>query len=193
MAKTIKALVMENRDVFVQKQLLLKTLMVFLGSLILYISAKIQVPTGIVKLSFQPQVAVMMGMLLGPRIGGAAVLLYLAEGAMGLPVFQSTPERGIGLAYMVGPTGGYLLGFLVGACISGSLMEHFRPRNFWAILGISLLGCSVLQFMGAAWLGYLFSPKIAWNVTLGLLAPSLLKVVITSSIVRLAYPRLMER
>ena len=43
------------------------------------------------------------------------MVLYLVEGALGLPVFADTPERGIGLAYMMGPTGGYLIGFVAGA------------------------------------------------------------------------------
>ena len=54
------------------------------------------------------------------------MLLYLAEGAIGLPVFAGTPERGIGLPYMLGPTGGYLLGFAPAAAIAGWVAERSR-------------------------------------------------------------------
>ena len=56
------------------------------------------------------------------------MLLYLAEGAVGLPVFAGTPERGIGIAYMMGPTGGYLVGFVLSAAITGWLTER---RHDW--------------------------------------------------------------
>lgn len=50
-------------------------------------------------------------MAFGWKLGGLTILAYLAEGAFGLPVFAGTPAKGIGLAYMAGPTGGYLVGF----------------------------------------------------------------------------------
>ena len=58
---------------------------------------------------------ILIGAAFGWRLGTATVLFYLAQGAMGLPVFAGTPEKGIGLAYMAGPTGGYLLGFAASA------------------------------------------------------------------------------
>src|SRR6266849_5783408 len=70
-----------------------------------------------------------LGMAYGVRLGLATVLLYLAEGAAGLPVFASTPERGIGLAYMLGPTGGYLLGFVLAVALVGYLAERGWDRS----------------------------------------------------------------
>ena len=69
----------------------------------------------------QTFVVLMIGMAFGSRLGVATVLLYLAEGAAGLPVFAGTPEKGIGIAYMMGTTGGYLLGFVLAAGIVGAL------------------------------------------------------------------------
>ena len=63
-------------------------------------------------MTLQTLVVFLIGIAYGWRLAVATVLLYLAEGAVGLPVFAGTPEKGIGLAYMVGPTGGYLLGFV---------------------------------------------------------------------------------
>ena len=80
-------------------------LLAFAGSLLLIVSAKFQVPFYPVPMTLQPLVVLLLGVVLGSRLGAATVLLYLAQGAAGLPVFAGTPEKGVGLAYMVGPTG----------------------------------------------------------------------------------------
>lgn len=59
--------------------------------------------------------------LLGPRLGPAALAAYLGAGATGLRVLSCTPERGVGLTYMAGPTGGYLLAFLLASALIGDL------------------------------------------------------------------------
>ena len=75
--------------------------------------------------------------------------------ALGLPVFAGTPEKGIGLAYMMGPTGGYLVGFLLGAGITGFLAERGWDRNcFWMVIAM-LLGNIADLCAGALWLGNL--------------------------------------
>jgi len=80
-----------------------------------------------VPVTLQTLVVLCLGMVLGPKLGAAAVIAYLAQGAAGLPVFAGTPEKGIGIAYMVGPTGGYLLGFVVAAYVVGWLA-------FWTLV-----------------------------------------------------------
>ena len=99
------------------------------GTLVLAISAKIQVPFYPVPMTMQTFVVLVIGMTYGWRMGGATILLYLAEGAVGLPVFAGTPEKGIGVAYMLGGTGGYLLGFLIAATACGWLAERGWDRN----------------------------------------------------------------
>jgi len=84
-----------------------------LGSLALWVSAKISIPFWPVPLTMQTLVVLSLGMAFGAKLGVATVLLYLAQGALGLPVFPGTPEKGIGLAYMLGTTGGYLIGFVL--------------------------------------------------------------------------------
>lgn len=107
-------------------------LLALLGSVLLTISAKIEVPFYPVPMTMQTLVVLLLGMAYGARLGAATVLLYLAEGAVGLPVFAGTPERGIGIAYMMGPTGGYLAGFVLSAAITGWLTE--RRRDWPALL-----------------------------------------------------------
>ena len=101
---------------------ILKTiLIVFIGSIVLTISAKINVPFYPVPMTMQTFVVIFIGMAFGWKLGLATVFAYLVEGAFGFPVFAGTPEKGIGIAYMIGPTGGYLFGFLVAVFISGFL------------------------------------------------------------------------
>jgi len=84
-----------------------------LGTLLLTISAKVKIPFYPVPMTMQTFVVIFIGMAFGWKLGLATVFAYLVEGAFGFPVFAGTPEKGIGIAYMIGPTGGYLFGFLV--------------------------------------------------------------------------------
>jgi len=90
-------------------------------------------------MTMQSLVVLLVGMAFGWRLGVATVLLYLFEGLLGLPVFAGTPEKGIGLAYMAGPTGGYLLGFVPAAALTGWLAECGWDRSSWrAAIALSL-------------------------------------------------------
>ncbi|MCR9176800.1 MAG: biotin transporter BioY [Alphaproteobacteria bacterium] len=122
------------------------------GSLLLTLSAKTQIPFWPVPMTMQTFVVMVIGMALGPRLGTATVALYLAQGAIGLPVFAGTPEKGIGLAYMMGPTGGYLAGFLAGAWLCGVLAERGWDRS-WLKSGIAAgLGHAAIFCLGVLWL-----------------------------------------
>ena len=96
----------------------------FIGSILLAISSKIKIPFYPVPMTMQTFVVVLIGMLYGWKLGVFTVALYLFEGAIGLPVFAGTPEKGIGLIYFTGPTMGYLMGFLLAVFISG----YFYPK-----------------------------------------------------------------
>lgn len=127
--------------------------LVLFGTLLLAASAKIQVPFWPVPMTMQTAIVVLIGMAYGWRLGAATVVAYLAEGAMGLPVFTGTPERGLGLAYMVGPTGGYLLGFVAAAAIAGWLVRsgHGLARISAAVVA----GIATIFVLGVAWLSVL--------------------------------------
>ena len=105
-------------------QLFKKIFLAFIGSILLAISSKIKIPFYPVPMTMQTFIVVFIGMLYGWKLGVFTVALYLFEGAIGLPVFAGTPEKGIGLIYFTGPTMGYLLGFLLAVFISG----YFYPR-----------------------------------------------------------------
>jgi|32_taG_2_1085360.scaffolds.fasta_scaffold04561_6 biotin transport system substrate-specific component len=159
------------------------TLMV-VGSLIITISAKIKVPMWPVDMSLQTLAIFTIAATFGLRLGLATILLYLAQGALGLPVFQGSPERGIGIAYMMGSTGGYLVGFVAMTLITGWAADRGWWRNPFKIGAAMLLGEIVLLLLGAFWLAYLFGVSRAFEYGIGpFIVADLLKVAIAAGIV----------
>ncbi|MGB3899602.1 MAG: biotin transporter BioY [Mesorhizobium sp.] len=126
---------------------------VLAGSLLLVLSAKFQVPFFPVPMSMQTFVAIGLGLALGPVRGTLAVALYLAQGAAGFPVFAGTPERGLGLAYMMGPTGGFLIGFVLAALVAGFLARRGLDRRPATAMVAALLAGTVIYVQGLLWLG----------------------------------------
>ena len=98
---------MENIKVLSNQKIIKYLLTIFLGSLLLTISAKIKIPFYPVPMTMQTFVVVLMGVTFGWKIGVATISLYLFEGIIGFPVFAGTPEKGLGLIYFIGPTMGY--------------------------------------------------------------------------------------
>ncbi|MCP5111397.1 MAG: biotin transporter BioY [bacterium] len=143
-------------------------LLVVAGSALLTLSAKVQIPFYPVPMTMQTLVVLMIGTAYGWRLGATTVLVYLAQGAAGLPVFAGTPEKGIGLAYMMGGTGGYLLGFVLAAAVCGWLAERGWDRNIASTALAMLIGTVLIYIPGLLWLGTLFGwdkPILAWGLT----------------------------
>jgi len=144
------------------------TLLAIVGTALLWLSAKIQVPFWPVPMTMQTFVVLTLGMALGWRLAGATLLLYLAEGTIGLPVFAGTPEKGIGLAYMLGGTGGYLIGFLIAAVVCGYLAERGWDRRVLTTVSAMLIGNVLIYVPGLLWLGAVFGwdkPILEWGLT----------------------------
>lgn len=142
--------------------LLRKALLIIGGSVLLTMSAKISVPFYPVPMTMQTFAVIVIGAAFGWRLGVATVAFYLAQGAIGFPVFAGTPEKGIGIAYMVGPTGGYLLGFVAGAAVAGWLAERGWSRSIALLTLAMFLAHAVIFVFGTAWLGALIGYKNAW-------------------------------
>ena len=123
------------------------------GALLITISAKIQIPFYPVPQTLQTMVVLLIGMAYGTKLGVATVATYLAAGALGLPVFAGTPEKGIGITYMVGATGGYLLGFLLAAAVCGWFAKRGFDCVMWKAAVAMTLGNVVIYFFGVLWLG----------------------------------------
>ncbi|WP_386172350.1 biotin transporter BioY [Sulfitobacter sp. R86518] len=155
-----------------------------MGSLVIAISSKIKVPMWPVDMSLQTLAIFTIAAVFGLKLGLATILLYLAEGALGFPVFQGTPERGIGLAYMVGPTGGYLVGFVVMTAITGWAADQGWWRNPFKIGAAMLAGEVILLALGAFWLMYLFGVSQGIEYGIGpFIVPDMLKLALAAGIV----------
>ncbi len=139
-----------------QTKIIKSLLVIFLGSLILAISAKIKIPFYPVPMTMQTFVVLFLGISFGYKIALSTVSLYLIEGILGLPVFSNSPERGIGLTYFMGPTMGYLIGFL-SACFLSSFIK--LSDNYFIIFTKLILSVSSIYILGFLWLGTL----IGWD------------------------------
>ena len=129
-------------------------LIIIIGSLLLTISAKIKIPFYPVPMTMQTFVVLMLGISLGPKLGVAAVVLYLLEGIVGIPVFSNSPEKGVGLIYFTGPTMGYLIGFIFACFLCG----HFKMNtNLVLVFTRLIISVSVIYLLGILWLGSLLS------------------------------------
>ncbi len=141
----------------IQAQKILKYILItFIGSILLTISAKVKIPFYPVPMTMQTFVVLFLGVSFGYKIGLATVGLYLLEGIIGLPVFSNSPEKGIGLVYFMGPTMGYLVGFLVATFLAGYL--NFKT-NIIIIFFKLILSVSAIYILGILWLGNL----IGWD------------------------------
>ena len=128
-------------------------LLALVGAAALYISAKVKVPFWPVPMTMQTFVVLLIGAAYGWRLGVATVLLYLVQGAMGLPVFTNTPPLVAGPAYFLSPTGGFLIGFIAAAAIVVWAVERGAARSVFTLAGVMLAAMSVLFALGLAWLG----------------------------------------
>ncbi len=156
-----------HTDMTLMTRVLRGTVLAVAGSLLIWLSAKIQVPFYPVPMTMGTFAVLAIGMAYGWRLGTATVLLYLAEGAMGLPVFAGTPEKGIGLAYMLSGTGGYLVGYVLAAAAAGWLAERGWDRNVLTTGAAMLIGNALIYVPGLLWLGTLFGwdkPILAWGL-----------------------------
>jgi biotin transport system substrate-specific component len=178
---------MENIKVLSNQKIIKYLLTIFLGSLLLTISAKIKIPFYPVPMTMQTFVVVLMGVTFGWKIGVATISLYLLEGIIGFPVFAGTPEKGLGLVYFMGPTMGYLIGFLFAAFLAGYL--DLKTNIFLIFLKL-ILSVSIIYILGILWLGHL----IGWDkplLELGLI-PFLLAELFKISLLTIITKKLIK-
>jgi len=165
-------------------------ILVVLGSVLIAGSAWVQIrlPFTPVPITGQTFAVVLIGALYGARRGVATVLAYLAQGALGLPVFAGGAA---GLAYILGPTGGYLLGFILAAALVGLLAERGWDRRPVLTALAMTLGTAALFIPGLLWLGFF----LGWdNVLAAGLIPFLpgavLKIALATALLPLGWKAL---
>lgn len=121
------------------------------GSLFIALCAQIAVPLpfSLVPITGQTFAVLLVGALYGSRRGAATIVAYLAEGACGLPFFA---EGSTGMVALLGPTGGYLFGFVAAAYLTGWLAERGWDRNVLSTTAAMVLGNAAIYITGLAWL-----------------------------------------
>ena len=117
---------------------------ILLGCILLIISAKIKVPLYPVPMTLQPLAVLMISMLFGRNLASATVGLYIFQGLLGLPVFA----YGGGFMYIFGPTGGFIIGFLLAAIILGHLADKGWGRSLFTSILCMVIGLFIIYFMG---------------------------------------------
>jgi biotin transport system substrate-specific component len=163
-----------------------------LGTALLTLSAKVNLPLPYVPMTLQTLVVLLIGAAYGWRLGGITVTAYLAEGAVGLPVFAGPVG---GLAPLIGPTAGYLFGFVAAAVIVGWLSERGWDRSVPLLFVAMGLGHMVILGCGFAWLafGVKLGVEKAWLVGL---APFIAGAAVKSALGAVGLPairRVFER
>ena len=162
--------------------LLRSVTLVLVGTLLLAISAHIQVPFWPVKMSMQSFMVLALAAAYGSRLGMATVAAYLLEGALGLPVFQN----GGGVANVTGPTAGYLIGFVLATWVVGSLSERGAIHSPLAAIGVFLLGDSIVMIFGTVWLATLIGfEKALWGGFLIFLPAEAFKIALAAALTRI--------
>ncbi|MCL4300317.1 MAG: biotin transporter BioY [Anaerolineae bacterium] len=134
-----------------QRRIVHNVILVVVFSALIALSAQIAIPLPFtpVPITMQTLTVLLTGLLLGSRLGMATLITYLVEGVMGLPVFT---QWGSGVAHLLGPTGGYLIGFVLAAGLVGFLAERGWDRQVWTTLLAMILGNLVIYTFGVTWL-----------------------------------------
>jgi biotin transport system substrate-specific component len=158
------------------------------GTALLTISAKVQVPLPYVPMTLQTLVVLLIGASYGWRLGGATVALYLAEGAMGMPVFANTPPMAAGIGYLMGPTGGFLFGFLAAAVVMGFMAERGWDRSLLRVIVMMTIGHAVIFAFGLAQLSLVMPFAKAWTVGAApFVAATLVKTALAVALIQAAW------
>lgn len=158
------------------------------GSALLTVSAKVQVPLPFVPMTMQTLVVLLIGATYGWRLGSATVALYLLEGALGLPVFANTPPMIAGPAYFAGPTGGFLFGFLAAAFVMGVMAERGWDRSLLRVAVMMTLGHAVILLAGFGWLSVLLPVAKAWSVGIApFIAATVVKTALAVALMQAAW------
>lgn len=150
------------------------------GSALIAIAGKITVPFWPVPATMQTLAIFVIAAAYGRKLAVATLLLYLAEGALGLPVFT----KGGGLAYFAGPTTGYLAGFVLAAGMTGWAADRGYDRHPLRLFGVNLAGTALILALGAAWIALVFGADkaIAWGVG-PFIATDIIKAALAAAVV----------
>ena len=157
-------------------------LLIIFGSFLLAVSSKVQVPFWPVPMTMQTFVVFLIGMSYGWKLSFFTLFVYIIEGALGLPVFAT----GAGLAYLMGPTAGYIYGMLLAAIVIGFLSEKGFSNTYFMSLISLLIGSVIIFTLGVGYLGSIIGYDKAINFGLLPFIPSeLFKIALAVALIPL--------
>lgn len=134
--------------VWTQSSLLRNGVLVLAGTLLIALAAQVTVRLLPVPMTLQTLAILVVGFAYGARLGVATLITYLAQGAVGLPVFAGGAA---GLPYMMGPTGGFLLGFVLVAAVAGFAADRGATRSLLWAVPVALFASALVYIPGLAW------------------------------------------
>jgi biotin transport system substrate-specific component len=137
------------------------------GSALLTLSAKISVPFWPVPMTLQTFAIMVIAASYGRWLGVATVLVYLAQGFVGLPVFANTPPLVAGPSYFLGTTGGFLVGFIAAAYIVGWAADRGWDRSVFKLAAAMLVADAAIFLLGFVWLAW-FAQLASGGVGIGI-------------------------
>jgi biotin transport system substrate-specific component len=146
----------QNKKILFIKEIKWLLPIIIFATFMITLSAKTQVPFYPVPMTMQTFVIMAIGVAFGKKVGLLILLTYFLEGLFGLPVFAGTPEKGIGLNYILGPTCGYLVGYFFTVYLSGNIKNEDKILTRIIKLIIAVIPTYLL---GVIWLGIIFD----WN------------------------------
>lgn len=145
-----------------------QAVLVLVGIAILAVAAKIQVPMWPVPITMGTFAVLTLGAAYGPALGFVTIIGYMIVGLLGFNVFAGSSAENYGLAYMMGGTGGYLVGYVLATLALGALARRGWDRSFvWMALAM-LVGNVLIYVPGLLWLGALYGwdkPILQWGLT----------------------------
>ncbi|MBN8827719.1 MAG: biotin transporter BioY [Sphingobacteriia bacterium] len=159
---------------------------IVMGTLLIFLCSQITIPLEPVPITLQSVSIMFIGLTYSRKNAIQSVLSYLILGALGLPVFANYSG---GFHSLIGPTGGYLFGFLAAAYLMATIREKINLNNLGFMIANSLIGTVILFIFGVSWLSFFIG--IEKGITLGLvpfIIPGIIKAVILALGIRYLKP-----
>lgn len=139
---------------FAGNRIVQDVILILAGTALIAIASKIKVPFYPVPMTLQTLAIMLIAASYGFRLGTLTVIAYLGEGLLGLPVFTNTPPSVAGPLYFVGPTGGFLAGFVVLAMVVGWAADRGWDRSVMKLFAAIFVGQAILFVLGFVWLAW---------------------------------------
>lgn len=155
---------------------------VIVFSLFIAACAQFTIPIGDVPITGQTFAVLLTGALLGSRLGAAAVIAYLIEGAVGLPFFAG---GGSGIVRFLGPTAGYLVAFPAAAFVTGAFAEHGWDKRYHTAVAAMFVGSLIILFSGWAWYSILTNtpPTVSFTLSVARFLPGdVIKIALAAAV-----------